>query len=158
MSPHIVAYHELHVRLADLLADVETRNHGLDPALAASALVETAYGAALTFCEDSEHARRHIRGVVDALDKHHPARALEPEAAVSNVQTASKVVLIVSVAILAWLTIVFLARRGAFSLWNLIGPVFCTLLAMVTLYRFLVEQGRIRPWSFLDRGTRSRHP
>ena len=62
----------------------------------------------------------------------------------------------VTVAILSWVTIGFLAHRGPLSPWNLLGPLFCTALALVSAYRFLVSGGYMRPWALFSRGQRLR--
>ena len=64
--------------------------------------------------------------------------------------------LAITVAVLSWATIVFLAQRGPVSPWNLLGPLFCTALALVTAYRFLVAGGYMRPLTLFSRGQRLR--
>jgi hypothetical protein len=62
----------------------------------------------------------------------------------------------VTVAVLSWATIVFMAHRGPVSPWNLLGPLFCTALALVTAYRFLTTGGYIRRWALFSRPQRLR--
>jgi hypothetical protein len=52
---------------------------------------------------------------------------------------------------LSWATVVFMAHRGPVSPWNLLGPLFCTALALVTAYRFFVSGGHIRPRALFSR-------
>ena len=59
--------HDLRYRIADLLANIEAENAGLDARTATLALVETAYGAALTFCATPERARRHVGDAVATI-------------------------------------------------------------------------------------------
>jgi hypothetical protein len=164
--------HELRYRIADLLANIETENDGLDPRTATLALLETAYGAALTFCTSPDRARRHVGAAVDQIHAGTVARRTGPSAGDSTTPSspargrrgspppaaplAGRLFLAITVAVLSWATIVFLAHRGPVSPWNLLGPLFCTALALVTAYRFLVSGGYMRPWWLFSRGQRLR--
>src|SRR4051812_42346079 len=132
--------HHIRFRLADLLAEIEASHHGLDPAVAVAALVDTAFQAALTCSSSPDQAREHIHAALDALQERHVEPTPQPPTA--------RVLLVFAVTSLAWITIVFLARRGTLSSWNFIGPGFCTALAITTVYRHLVESARIRPFRF----------
>src|SRR5579863_2983807 len=59
--------HDLRYRIADLLANIEAENDGLDARTATLALLETAYRAALTFCATPDRARRHVGDAVDNI-------------------------------------------------------------------------------------------
>jgi hypothetical protein len=161
--------HDLRYRIADLLANIEVEDDGLDARTATLALLETAYGAALTFCATPDRARRHVGDAVDVIhagalarrtrktagDATGPARdrrGTPPGAAT----LAGRPFLAVTVALLSWVTIGFLAHRGPLSPWNLLGPLFCTALALVSAYRFLVSSGYMRPWALFSRGQRLR--
>lgn len=164
--------HALRYRIAELLADIETEQQGLDARTATAALLETAYGAALTFCASAERARRHVDGLVDKIHSaalarpkatrpegppspHTPARgARGPSPAAAPL--AGRTFLAITVAVLSWATIVFMAHRGPVSPWNLLGPLFCTVLALVSAYRSLVAGGHMRPWAPLSRQQRLR--
>ena len=160
--------HDLRYRIADLLANVEAENDGLDARTATLALLETAYGAALTFCATPDRARRHVGDAVDtihvgALARRTPKAAGDSRRAGDRVYTlpaaaplAGRPFLAVTVALLSWVTIGFLAHRGPLSPWNLLGPLFCTALALVSAYRFLVSSGYMRPWALFSRGQRLR--
>ena len=69
---------------------------------------------------------------------------------------AGRTFMAVTVAILSWATIVFLAHLGPVSPWNLLGPLFCTVLAVGSAYRFLVSAGHMRPWALFSREQRLR--
>ena len=71
--------HELRYRIADLLAHIETENDGLDARTATLALLETAYGAALTFCASPDRARRHVGAAVDQYPRRHRRPSDGPE-------------------------------------------------------------------------------
>lgn len=161
---------EVRYRIADLLAQIEAENNGLDPRAATLALLETAFGAALTFCRSPDRARQHVDSAVRSIhagdlaqSPGEPTGGRPPAAtrAVAGAGTAggtplgARVFLAATVAILSWATVVFLAHRGSLSPWNLLGPLFCTLLALVSAYRFLVSSGHMRPWAFLSRPRRS---
>lgn len=174
--------HEIRYRIADLLAQIEVDKDGLDPRIATLALLETAYGAALTFCPSPDRARRHVDTTVQKIHSGNLARpvgawthdAAPPVPPVQDRRTtspassplaasslagsplAARVFLAVTVAILSWATVVFLAYRGPLSPWNLLGPLFCTLLALVSAYRFLVSGGYMRPWALFSRQQRLR--
>ena len=164
--------HELRYRIADLLATIETENDGLDARTATLALLETAYGAALTFCVSPDRARRLVGAAVDqihagALARRAGAGPGDPTTPPSPARgrrgspppatpLAGRLFLAITVAVLSWATIVFLAHRGPVSPWNLLGPLFCTALALVTAYRFLVAGGYMRPWALFSRGQRLR--
>ena len=163
--------HEVRYRIADLLAQIEADNNGLDPRTATLALLETAFGAALTFCRSPDRARQHVDIAVRRIHAGDLAqipgkgqgarvRAVAPAitpAGISAVSPlASRVFLATTVAILSWATVVFLAHRGSLSPWNLLGPLFCTLLAFVSAYRFLISSGHMRPWAVFSRQHRSR--
>jgi hypothetical protein len=161
--------HDLRYRIADLLARIETEEHGLDAGVATQALLETAYGAALTFCSSPDRARRHVdtaverihsgasrpSGFVRAGHSEPPTPARGERGSSSHASPpAGQFVMAVVVAVLSWATIAFLARRGPISPWNLLGPLFCTALALVSAYRHLVAGRFMRPWSLF---TRPRH-
>jgi hypothetical protein len=161
--------HDLRYQIADLLANIEAENAGLDARTATLALVETAYGAALTFCATPEHARRHVGEAVDTIHAgalvrrtrktagHSTSPAKDGRGAPATAATlAGRPFLAVTVALLSWVTIGFLAHRGPLSPWNLLGPLFCTALALVSAYRFLVSSGYMRPWALFSRGQRLR--
>ena len=163
--------HEVRYRIADLLARIETENDGLDPRAATLALLETAFGAALTFCRSPDRARHHVDTTVRRIHAGDLAQ-LPGERTGGHIPTAtpaatragapgasplaSTVFLAATVAILSWVTVVFLAHRGPLSPWNLLGPMFCTLLALVSVYRFLVSSGHMRPWALFSREHRFR--
>jgi hypothetical protein len=164
--------HALRYRIADLLARVEAENDGLDARTATLALLETAFGAALTFSASPDRARRHVDAAVDKI--HTSARAARARssdrdtdpittvpargrrAASTVAPLAGRLFLAVTIAMLSWATVVFMAHRGSVSPWNLLGPLFCTALALVTAYRFLVSGGYIRPWALFSRQQRLR--
>jgi hypothetical protein len=164
--------HALRYRIADLLARVEAENDGLDARTATIALLETAFGAALTFSASPDRARRHVDDAVNSI--HASARAARPSSpngdadptttvpargrrgASSAAPLAGRLFLAVTVAMLSWATVVFMAHRGSVSPWNLLGPLFCTVLAVVTAYRFRVSGGFIRPWALFSRQQRLR--
>ncbi len=164
--------HALRYRIADLLARVEAESDGLDARTATTALLETAFGAALTFSTSPDRARRHVDAAVDKIHTSaRAARASSPDgdadsttivpargrrAASTAAPLAGRLFLALTVAMLSWATIVFMAHRGPVSSWNLLGPLFCTALALVTAYRFLVTGGYIRPWGLFSRGQRLR--
>lgn len=154
-SPHAAvpdAVHDLRYRITDLLAEIEAEKSGLDPRTATVALLETAYGAALTFCSSATRARHHVDALVQKIHAGHGTAAQRP-AAIQSTPT-SRLYLAIMVAVLSWVTVVFLAHRGPVSPWNLLGPVFCTVLALVTAYRFLVSSGFMRPLQLFSRGQR----
>jgi hypothetical protein len=143
--------HHLRLRIADLLAEVESTHHGLEPAIAIAALVDTAFQAALTFSSSPDEANLRVHAALDALQRRAVKPPLPPPTA--------RVLLVFSVTALAWITILFLGRRGTLSAWNFIGPGFCTALAITTLYRHLVDSARIRPFRFFfQREPRSQTP
>jgi hypothetical protein len=174
--------HDLRYRIADLLARIEAENDGLDPASATLALLETAFGATLTFCRSPDRARQHLDAAVERIHADHltqsgaartalagPAQtrtgeraspslrqAAGPAVSARGSQASPRVFLAVTVAVFSWATVVFLAHRGPLSPWNLLGPLFCTLLALVSAYRFLVGSRYIRPWSIFSREPRLR--
>ena len=163
--------HDLRSRIADLLARIETENDGLDPRAATRALLETAFGAALTFCRSPDRARQHVDTTVRRIHAgdlaqfpreraggHIPTAtpAATRAGAPGGSPLASPVFLAVTVAILSWITVVFLAHRGPLSPWNLLGPMFCTLLALISVYRFLISSGHMRPWALFSREHRFR--
>jgi hypothetical protein len=173
---------DLRYRIADLLAQIEADNESLAPADATQALLETAFGAALTFCSSPDRARQHMDSTIEGIHTDHlhqsggtqkalasSVKGRTSERARSSLRTAThslaspgrfhasqRAFLAVAVAILSWATVVFLAHRGQLSAWNLLGPLFCTLLAMISGYRFLVLGGHMRHWAFLSRGQRLR--
>jgi hypothetical protein len=164
--------HALRYRIADLLARVEAENDGLDARTATLALLETAFGAALTFSSSPDRARRHVDAAINKI--HAGARATSAtsgtddtnstttvparggRAASAAAPLAGRLFLAVTVAVLSWATIVFMAHRGPVSPWNLLGPLFCTALALVTAYRFLTTGGYIRRWALFSRQERLR--
>lgn len=164
--------HLLRYRIADLLANIEIEKGGLDARTATMALLETAYGAALTFCASPDRARRHVGAAVDRIHARALARQVRscdrqtippyaPAIGLHDAPTAAtrlggRLFLAITVAVFSWATIVFLAHRGPVSPWNLLGPLFCTALALVTGYRFLVSGGYMRPWGLFARGQRLR--
>ena len=163
--------HEVRYRIADLLAQIEADNNGLDPRTATLALLETAFGAALTFCRSPDRARQHVDIAVRRIhagdlaqipERRAPGHVPAATPAVTRARApgasplASTVFLAATVAILSWATVVFLAHRGPLSPWNLLGPLFCTLLALVSAYRFLISSGHMRPWAFFSRQHRFR--
>ncbi len=160
--------HDLRFRIADLLATIEAENAGLDARTATLALVETAYGAALTFCATPDNARRHVGEAVDNIHAgalvrrtrrtagHSTSPARDGGAPPAAATLAGRPFLAVTVALLSWVTIGFLAHRGPLSPWNLLGPAFCTALALVSAYRFLVAGRYMRPWALFSRGQRLR--
>jgi hypothetical protein len=162
--------HELRYRIADLLAQIEAERNGLDARSATQALLETAYGAALTFCLSPNRARRHVSTAVEKIHAGDAARpAISPpdrsgpptparggRVSSSASPLAGRMFMAVTVAVLSWATIVFLAHRGPISPWNLLGPLFCTALAFMSAYRYLVAGGHMRPWSLFTRTQRLR--
>ena len=162
---------DVRYRIADLLAQLEADNHGLDPRTATRALLETAFGAAMTFCGSPERARQHVDRAVRTIqlgdrtrisgevpDRQVPAATTTPSPTATDAACplAARVLLAATVAILSWGTVLFLPHRGALSPWNLLGPMFCTLLAIVSAYRFLVSSGHMRPWALFSRQQRVR--
>ncbi len=158
------AIRALRYQIADLLANIEAENHGLDARTATLALLDTAYGAALTFCATPDRARHHVGDAIDSIHAGALARGARKTAAeaVSSATRrdawtrpaappSGRPFLAVTVAVLSWLTIAFLAHRGPVSPWNLLGPVFCTALAVMSAYRFVVSGGYIRPGLALSR-------
>lgn len=180
--PVSIPVHDLRYRIADLLARIEAENDGLDPASATLALLETAFGATLTLCRSPDRARQHLDAAVERIHTDHltqsgptqtgPAgfpqtrtrerasaslrQVARPSVSAGGSQASQRVFLAVTVAVLSWATVVFLAHRGPLSPWNLLGPLFCTLLALVSAYRFLVSSGYMRPWSLFSREPRLR--
>ena len=160
--------HDLRYRIADLLANIEAESDGLDARAATLALVETAFGAALTFCATPDRALRHLGDAVDtihagALVRRTPKAAGDSRRAEHRLGArpaaaplAGRPFWAVTVAVLSWVTIGFLTHRGPLSPWNLLGPVFCTALAVVSTYRFLVAGGYMRRWALFSRGQRLR--
>ncbi len=164
--------HDLRYRIADLLARVEAEQRGLDARAATLALLETAYGAALTFSPSPDRARRHVDAAVDRIHAGAVARAstaheddTDAPAAPARggragspapAPLAGRMFMALTVAILSWATIVFLAQRGPVSPWNLLGPLFCTALALVSAYQFLTSAGHMRPCALFSREDRVR--
>jgi hypothetical protein len=161
--------HDVRYRIADLLAQIEAERSGLDARTATQALLETAYGAALTFCRSPDGARGHVNTTVERIhsrdvarppiastDRSGPPNPARGARGLSSSASplAGRMFMAITVAVLSWATIVFLAHRGAVSPWNLLGPLFCTALALTSAYRFLVAGGHMRPWSLF---TRPRH-
>jgi hypothetical protein len=162
---------EVRYRIADLLAQIEADNNGLDPRTAMLALLETAFGAALTFCRSPDRARQHVDIAVQRIHAGDlaqiagegqgdrvPAVAspVTPAGTAAASPQVARVFVATTVAILSWATVVFLAHRGSLSPWNLLGPLFCTLLAFVSAYRFVISSGHMRPWAFFSRHHRAR--
>ena len=82
--------HALRYRIADLLARVEAENDGLDARTATLALLETAFGAALTFSSSPDRARRHVDAAVDKNAPGGPSLTVRYDPAATSPALAGK--------------------------------------------------------------------
>jgi hypothetical protein len=152
---------DLRFQIADLLARAEAAEGGLDPRMAALALIETAYAASLTYCRDDAQAQHDLHTLIEAVRQSRTGQgssASQPAPAVPPSDGASpraRLALVTAVTFLSWATVIFMSRRAPLSPWNFLGPAFCTVFALGTVYRFLVAHRWMRPWRVLSsRGVR----